>query len=355
METLSNELQDLGLTSTVELAMDVYSTAVTDIAQMAGGSRSNGSRRSSIRGFSVAAQFKLSLQSLVEDLETTQPHYIRCIKPNPKKAPNSFGAGEVLKQLRYSGMMEAIRIRREGYALREDHQSFYNRFSVLLGGENFEGEGSIEQLVKILSKRLKVTDADWQIGHSKIFMRRELSDRLERLANLRVVAAARRIGRFGKSVVQRRLSALLVTWVRFRLLMLKKYRENRAATKISSVYRMWIAVKSFRRKKVATIRIQSLQRMRSAILAVRFMKDPFYGMTYKDMKKLLKSEKARLDEAVKSKDFRNAAELEAKVYVPREPQLLICILVVRVSILTFVPSFFASVIQLARRWRLVGP
>ena len=67
--------------------------------------------------------------------------------------------------------MEAIRIRREGYALREDHLSFFNRFSVLLSTEELGGDGGIGQLVQVISKRLKVTDVDWLIGHSKIFIR----------------------------------------------------------------------------------------------------------------------------------------------------------------------------------------
>ena len=155
MESLSNELRDLGDSSTSSICKAVYQcTAVTN-----NGGCGGATRRSSIRGVSVATQFKLSLQSLVDDLEQTQPHYIRCIKPNPKKAPNALAAGDVLKQLRYSGMMEAIRIRREGYALREDHSSFYNRFSVLLTEEELEGDRGIEHLVKVLSQRLNVSDA----------------------------------------------------------------------------------------------------------------------------------------------------------------------------------------------------
>lgn len=310
MESLSNELKDLGDSSTIELAKNVYaaSSGPEDTQQ------SGGSRRSSIRGFSVASQFKLSLQSLVDDLDRTQPHYIRCIKPNPKKAPNSFAAGEVLKQLRYSGMMEAIRIRREGYALREEHQSFYNRFSVLLGSDDLDkGELGIEQLVKVLSKRLNVTDADWQIGHSKIFLRRELSDKLEHLAKLRVHAAARALGRFGRSVARRRCAVLLVAWARFRLVMLKKYRNNRAASKINSVGRMRKQVIMFRATKLTIIKIQSLLRKRIAIRLVQKMRDPFCFMTFKDLKLLLKNEKSRLDVAVRLQDFRCAASIEAKM------------------------------------------
>ena len=81
-------------------------------------------RRSATRGVGVGSQFKSSLQFLVNDLEGMQPHYIWCIKPNLMKMANYFSVGEVLMQLRYSGMMEAIRIRREGYTLRVDHLSF---------------------------------------------------------------------------------------------------------------------------------------------------------------------------------------------------------------------------------------
>lgn len=309
MESLSNELKDLGASTTNKMAKAVYDCLVSNQDEQGGGNR-----RSTIRGFSVASQFKLSLQSLIEDLERTQPHYIRCIKPNLKKSPNYLVAGEVLKQLRYSGMMEAIRIRREGYALREEHQEFYNRFCILLGPDDLAGkEVGIEMLVKVLSKRLTVTNADWQIGHSKIFLRRELSDKLERLAKLRVHAAARSVGRFGKLVVNRRLSRFLVAWVRFRLVMLKKYRRNRAASNIASLARMVKVRIVFNKMKKSATKIQAEQRRRLAVQRVRKLRDPFCDMTYRDLKQLLKSEKQTLEKAVNTKDFRLAAEMEARM------------------------------------------
>jgi myosin heavy subunit len=305
MESLSTELKELGVTSTVELARNVYSQA----------SGNADLRRSSIRGISVASQFKTSLQSLVEDLEKTQPHYIRCVKPNLKKAANAFNAGEVLKQLRYSGMMEAIRIRREGYALREPHQSFFTRFAVLLGPEDLKGGTGIEHLVKVLSKRLKVSDADWQIGHSKIFLRRELSDKLERLAKLRVRAAARCIGKFGKAVVLRRLSSLLVSWVRFRLNMLKKHRINYGLSRLQAIIRRRRLSRRYAVVRSKAVVIQSLQRRRIATRRVRKMRDPYFDHSYKDVKELLKVEKAAMEAAVKMQDFVLAAKQETQVYV----------------------------------------
>lgn len=304
METLSNELRELGAASTHSLSKKVYSF----------GNEGTSGQRSSIRGVSVGAQFRTSLQSLVTDLEKTQPHYIRCIKPNLSKAANSFVTGEVLKQLRYSGMMEAIRIRREGYALREEHESFFNRFSVLMNSEDLgEDTTGIVQLVQVLSKRLHVDDSDWQIGHSKIFLRRELSDKLERFARLRVHAAARTVGRFGRSVTFTRLSTFLVAWVRFRLHVLKENRRAKTATKLAAVFRRHKQSKLFAVVVHAVVRIQSQQRRRAATQKLKKLRDPYWDMTFRDCRRLLLSEQSRLDAAVKGQDFGLAAELEGKM------------------------------------------
>jgi myosin heavy subunit/predicted transcriptional regulator len=309
MESLSNELKDLGAQSSIQLTQKVYSCGSNNEETVS--PTGAASRRSSIRGVSVASQFRLSLQALVEDLECTQPHYVRCIKPNLAKAPNNLDSGEVLRQLRYSGMMEAIRIRREGYALREDHESFYNRFSVLLNREDFGEEAGIEQLVSSLSKRLNVTDADWQIGHSKVFLRRELADKLERLAKLKVHVAARTVSRFGRFVAQRRAASVLTSWGRFRLHMLETYRRHHATSKIIAAYRRYKQASRFATMRSVAVFIQSQQRRKIAVERVRHIRDPYVDMSYRDMKKLCKTEQARLDKAVAKKNFAVAAEIES--------------------------------------------
>lgn len=306
METLSTELKALGGDSSIALVTSIFACSA-----IGGGAPS--SSRSSIRGVSVGSQFRTALQVLVSDLERTQPHYIRCIKPNLLKSPNAFSSGEVLKQLRYSGMMEAIRIRREGYALREDHESFYNRFSVLLSEKDLESGSGIEHLVKVLSKRLTVTDADWQIGHSKIFLRRELSDKLERLATLRVHMAVRAIGRFGRQVAHRRVNRLLIPWARFRLHCIQMYRRQKAVNKIGAVYRSRLEQKKYLGIRLAIIRLQSEHRRRAAVAYVQSIRDPYEKMNFKDVKSLLSSAQGSLERAVQDKDFKAAAELESQM------------------------------------------
>ncbi|KAL9188488.1 hypothetical protein ACHAXT_006866 [Thalassiosira profunda] len=316
VETLSNELKDLGATSNNALTNSIFGAstpaapAVDPVATPA--------RRSAIRGVSVASQFRTSLQMLVMDLECTQPHYVRCIKPNTNKAYNVFDSGEVLRQLRYSGMMETIRIRREGYALREEHESFHRRFHLLLSSEEAKKGDGISHLVKVLSKRLSLTDAEWQVGHSKIFLKRDLATKLELLAHLRVRAAARVVGRFGRNVAQKRASKLLTAWGRLRIIIIRKRRRIAASNTISSAYRMHKCRRAYKTTLKSAVRLQCLCRQTIARERVRAMRDPYLEMSFKELDALYKDEVSRMESAVSAKDFKTAADIEQKLVPLKE-------------------------------------
>jgi myosin heavy subunit len=87
--------------------------------------------KSNLREESVGSQFKSQLHELVKYISTSEPHYVRCVKPNGKKKPDRFEAAVVLRQLKYAGMFETIRIRNQGYAVRMDLDDFYVKFSLL--------------------------------------------------------------------------------------------------------------------------------------------------------------------------------------------------------------------------------
>jgi myosin-5 len=71
--------------------------------------------------------FKLSLQSLMETLNMTNVHYIRCIKPNEAKKAWEFDPQQVLGQLRACGVLETIRISCAGYPTRWTYEEFVER------------------------------------------------------------------------------------------------------------------------------------------------------------------------------------------------------------------------------------
>jgi myosin-5 len=59
---------------------------------------------------SVSARFQQQLEQLMNKLNTTTSHFIRCIKPNEMQKPDIFNAGAVMQQLRYNGMCTALRL-----------------------------------------------------------------------------------------------------------------------------------------------------------------------------------------------------------------------------------------------------
>lgn len=73
-------------------------------------------------------------------LKESSPRYIRCIKPNSKFSPVDFESYDVCKQLRCAGMLEAIRIRKAGYAIRVSMEDFSKRYRAILGKKKkYEG------------------------------------------------------------------------------------------------------------------------------------------------------------------------------------------------------------------------
>ncbi|GLC37189.1 hypothetical protein PLESTB_000989500 [Pleodorina starrii] len=77
---------------------------------------------------SVSSQCRKQLAELMAALSQLQPHYVRCIKPNPSGAAGEFNAPYSLHQLRCGGVMEAVRIACAGYSYRRPYAAFLEHF-----------------------------------------------------------------------------------------------------------------------------------------------------------------------------------------------------------------------------------
>ncbi|XP_021580797.2 unconventional myosin-VIIa isoform X6 [Ictidomys tridecemlineatus] len=124
------------------------------------------------RSPTLSSQFKRSLELLMRTLGACQPFFVRCIKPNEFKKPMLFDRHLCVRQLRYSGMMETIRIRRAGYPIRYSFVEFVERYRVLLPGvKPAYKQGNLRGTCQRIAEAVLGTHDDWQIGKTKIFLK----------------------------------------------------------------------------------------------------------------------------------------------------------------------------------------
>uniref|UniRef100_A0A8B9LSP4 Unconventional myosin-Ib n=1 Tax=Astyanax mexicanus TaxID=7994 RepID=A0A8B9LSP4_ASTMX len=116
-------------------------------------------------------QFKASVGTLMKNLQTKNPNYIRCIKPNDKKASQVFTDSLVCHQVRYLGLMENVRVRRAGYAFRQAYEPCLERYKMLCKQTWPHWKGPAREGVEVLLKGLEVPEEEFAYGRSKIFIR----------------------------------------------------------------------------------------------------------------------------------------------------------------------------------------
>lgn len=100
-------------------------------------------------------------------LGQSNPFFVRCLKPNVEKVKDKFLPQIVLNQLKYSGMMETVRIRRLGYPVRRVFDDFLFRYNVLGRGLQLEGKESSVSCGSIMSVH-DSSKKNWQVGKTKV-------------------------------------------------------------------------------------------------------------------------------------------------------------------------------------------
>uniref|UniRef100_A0A8B9KBL4 Myosin IXB n=1 Tax=Astyanax mexicanus TaxID=7994 RepID=A0A8B9KBL4_ASTMX len=115
---------------------------------------------------SISAQFQTSLSKLLETLAKAEPFFIRCLRSNAEKKEMCFDEALVLQQLRYTGMLETVRIRRSGYGAKYTFQEFIEQFRVLLP----KNASSQEDIANLLQK-FGLDPKTYQIGKTKVYLK----------------------------------------------------------------------------------------------------------------------------------------------------------------------------------------
>ncbi|KPI99339.1 Myosin-IA [Papilio xuthus] len=147
----------------------LHSSSNTSLAHMWPEGATN-IQKTSKRPPSAATLFRNSMSALVSGLQSKEPFYVRCVKPNPVQAPHAWDEQLVRHQVAYLGLVENVRVRRAGFASRQRYDRFLKRYKMLsqYTWPNFRGT-SDRDAVMVLLRDLQINDV--QFGHTKLFIR----------------------------------------------------------------------------------------------------------------------------------------------------------------------------------------
>ncbi|OWM84367.1 hypothetical protein CDL15_Pgr021936 [Punica granatum] len=214
----------------------------------------------------LGARFKLQLQQLMDTLNSTEPHYIRCVKPNDELKPLLFDNVNVTQQLRSGGVLEAIRIKCAGYPTHKSFHEFVRRFSIL-APQVHEEPYDEKEVCKLILDRVGLTG--FQVGQTKVFLRAgqmaELDSRRAEALSDSAKVIQRQIRRHmarKKYNTMRKSSIHVQSMWRGKLAckLLEKMRKATAATKIQKYSRGYLAKIAYEKLKFAAIVLQTASR-----------------------------------------------------------------------------------------------
>ncbi|XP_056270913.1 unconventional myosin-If isoform X2 [Pseudoliparis swirei] len=123
------------------------------------------------RPTTASSKIKSQANDLVKTLMKCTPHYIRCIKPNETKRPKDWEESRGRHQVEYLGLRENIRVRRAGFAYRRVFTKFLKRYAILTA-ETWPCWGGPEQQgVLHLLRSVNMDNDQYQMGHTKVFVK----------------------------------------------------------------------------------------------------------------------------------------------------------------------------------------
>ncbi|XP_039984530.1 unconventional myosin-Vb [Xiphias gladius] len=265
-DTVFEELVNILKASQSELVAELFQQQENP-STVANGSVRSGKRATREHKLTVGFQFRQSLQMLMDTLNSTTPHYVRCIKPNDLKEPFMFDPKRTVQQLRACGVLETIRISAAGYPSRWTYEEFFSRYRLLLQGPQIQEQAqascrrSLPQLI---------SDPDqYCFGKTKIFFRAGQVALLERLRAERLRGAAVII----QSRVRGWLSRIRYTRILWATVTIQRYsrgslarrlaltlRYTKAALVIQKTCRMVVVRRLFLVIRQATVTIQAFTR-----------------------------------------------------------------------------------------------
>ncbi|KAF0040544.1 hypothetical protein F2P81_006442 [Scophthalmus maximus] len=211
---------------------------------------------------SISAQFQASLNKLMETLDQSEPYFVKCIRSNAEKLPLRFNDSLVLRQLRYTGMLETVRIRQSGYSIKYTFKDFVRHFHVLLP----RGTSPTKSGIREFFRRIHLMPAGYQVGNTMVFLREVERQRLQTLLHQEVLRRIVTLQRRFRAVLERkhfvdmrRAARAVQRWWRCCLLRqsaIDSSIEEGAAVCLQAAWRGYAERRSFLQSREAAIAIQ---------------------------------------------------------------------------------------------------
>ena len=145
----------------------------------------------------VSNSFRISLNSLMLKMGFCEPHFVRCIKPNPSKQPKAWDNELVMRQLRYTGMLQTVKMRREGYPYRIPFPEFFNSYHGIVFDFSVPMRGTAQTCTELLERLEEKVEkqreeqglttittklSGWMVAKTMVFLKYWQPDLLESMA-----------------------------------------------------------------------------------------------------------------------------------------------------------------------------
>ncbi|XP_030582468.1 myosin-9a isoform X2 [Archocentrus centrarchus] len=134
----------------------------------------------------VGQLYKEQLSNLMTTLRNTNPNFVRCIIPNHEKKAGKLEPHLVLDQLRCNGVLEGIRICRQGFPNRIVFQEFRQRYEILTPNAIPKGFMDGKQACVLMVKALELDPNLYRVGQSKVFFRAGVLAYLEEERDIKI-------------------------------------------------------------------------------------------------------------------------------------------------------------------------
>merc|ERR1712079_517921 len=118
----------------------------------------------------VSSVYLVQLNALMDTLNATEPHFIRCIVPNNHKQPGGVEPELIMHQLTCNGVLEGIRICMRGFPNRIYYADFKQRYQILAQKEIYSSDDN-KTAVYALMDKIEFSREKYRLGHTKVFFR----------------------------------------------------------------------------------------------------------------------------------------------------------------------------------------